>query len=86
MAVTAGLGLLRPACGGDHLGEHREEAARGVDVRELTQDRCELAGIEVVGAEVVLDLLDGEGRNPDQARTRSSRVLPPCLPNTPGSA
>ncbi len=77
VAVAVRLDLLRPArCGADHLREHREVAAGDVDVLlKLAQDRGEFAGIDVVGGQVVLDLLEGElgdaerGATPFQAGT-----------------
>ncbi len=85
VTVAVRLDLLRPArCGADHLREHREETAGDVDVLlELAQDRGELAGVDVVGVQVVLNLLEGElgdaerGTHPVQARagTAGHRVV-----------
>lgn len=54
--------------------DHAVEAAGGVDVLlELAQDPGEFAGVDVVGVQVVLDLLEGElgdasgGAHPVQA-------------------
>lgn len=60
--VAIAVGLLRPACGGgDELRERGKMAAGDVDVLlDLAQDRGELAGVDVVGSQVVLDLLEGE--------------------------
>lgn len=50
--------------GADQLREGEEEAAGRVDVLlELAQDRAELAGVNVIGFQVVFDVLDGEGRS-----------------------
>jgi hypothetical protein len=77
VAVAVGLDLLRPACGGaDQLREGGEEAAGDVDVLlELTQDRGELAGVDVVGGQVVLDLLDGQCGDAD----RGADALQACV-------
>ncbi|MFE5798124.1 hypothetical protein ACFQ8C_36900 [Streptomyces sp. NPDC056503] len=48
--------------GDDQLGEGEEEAAWDVDaLLELAQDRGELEGVDVVGGQVVLDLLVFDG-------------------------
>lgn len=62
VAVAVGLDLLSPASGGgNQLREGGEETTGDVGVLdELAQDRGELRGVDVVGVEVVLDLLQGE--------------------------
>ncbi|WP_318199205.1 hypothetical protein [Streptomyces sp. SCL15-4] len=71
-----GLGLLGTARGGGEQMRHgRHEPAGRVGVLdELAQDRGELLLVDVVGAKVVLDLLEASEAIPTEARTRSSRV------------
>jgi hypothetical protein len=61
--------------GGDQLREREEEAAGDVDVLlEFAQDRGELGAVDVVGGQIVLDLLEASWAMPTEARTRSRRV------------
>ncbi|MFE2491758.1 hypothetical protein ACFXGR_53070 [Streptomyces mirabilis] len=66
VAVAAGLDPLGPLRGGgEHLREGRHEPAGRVGVlAQLAQDRGELRRVDVVGGEVVLDLLERGGRSP----------------------
>src|SRR5690606_15818211 len=68
VSVAVGLDLLRTARGGDEQLRHgRGEAAGRVGVLdELAQDRGELLLVDVVGAKVVLDLLEGQRGDPDR--------------------
>ncbi|MFC9534477.1 hypothetical protein ACFT38_28620 [Streptomyces sp. NPDC056975] len=80
VTVVVRLELLGLSWGGaDHLREHREAAAGHVDVLlELAQDRGEFLTVDVVGVQIVLDLLKGElgntarGANPVQAHARTA--------------
>lgn len=68
VAVTVGLDLLSTERGnGEQLPQGRHVAAGRVGVLdELVQDRGELLLVDVVGAEVVLDLLEGQRGDPDR--------------------
>ncbi len=76
VAVAVGLDLLSPARGGgDQLREDRDESAGQVGVLdELAQERGELPLVDVGSAQVVLDLLEGELDDADEARMRSRRL------------
>lgn len=67
VAVAVGLDLLGTARGdGDQLRQGRDEPAGRVGVLdELAQDRGELLLVDVVGAEVVLDLLESKRGDAD---------------------
>ncbi|MFE2498855.1 hypothetical protein [Streptomyces scopuliridis] len=70
---AAGLGLLGlPRGDGEQLRDGWHEPAGRVGVLdELAQGRVELCCVDVVGGEVVLDLLEGRLGDPAEARTRS---------------
>jgi hypothetical protein len=69
VTVTVGLDLLGSLrSDGDHLREHADQATGRVGVlAQLAQDRGELLLVDVVGGEVVLDLLEGQGSDPNRA-------------------
>jgi len=76
VAVAGRFDLLRPT-GAATLTSwaSMEKAAGDVDVLlRLAQDRGELLAADVVGSQVVFDLLEGELAKPSEARTQSRRV------------
>ncbi|MFG2358355.1 hypothetical protein [Streptomyces sp. NPDC048521] len=68
VSVAVGLDLLGTARGdGEQLRDTGHEAAGRVGVLDdLAQDRGELLLVDVVGGEVVLDLLEGQRGDPDR--------------------
>lgn len=83
VAVTVGLDLLGTARGdGDHPRQGRDEAAGRVGVLdEFAQDRGELLLVDIVGAEVVLDLPESQrgdaGRCADAFDAGANHRRPP---------
>lgn len=69
VTVAVRLDVLSTARDGrEQLREHADQAAGGGVLDERAQDRGELRPVDVVGGEVVLDLLEGElrGRAPNR--------------------
>uniref|UniRef100_UPI0037DD9A18 hypothetical protein n=1 Tax=Streptomyces sp. WAC05458 TaxID=2487412 RepID=UPI0037DD9A18 len=68
VTVAVRLDLLGTARGGgEHLRDGRHEPAGRVGVLdEFTQDRGQLLLVDVVGAKVGLDLLEGQRSDPDR--------------------